>query len=48
MNKMYSEVNVTWSTIENLYEYAKTKWTMDGNGIPRFVFLNQNGDKIKC
>ena len=46
MDKNYSEVDKTWSTIENKYDYAKTKWFFDKMGIPRFVLLDNNGQRI--
>lgn len=46
MNKMYSEDNVTWSSIEKDVPYSKVVWNISKNGIPKYNFLDENGKKI--
>lgn len=43
----YSEVDVTWSSIEKYIEYSKVVWTCAKNGIPKYAFMDENGNKIK-
>ena len=38
MESKYSEVDVTWSSVEMNHRDAKTEWYMEKNGIPRFKF----------
>lgn len=42
-----SEADVTWSSIEKDYDYAKVIWRMCKNGIPVYALLNENGEKIE-
>lgn len=46
MVKTYNEVGITWSSIEKYYDYSQTIWSVDKNGIPKYVLLNKNGNKI--
>ena len=46
MGKIYSEKDITWSSVEKYYPYNKTIWKMDKNGIPRFTLLDKNEFKI--
>jgi len=43
---MYSETDITWSSIEKYYPYSKVNWFVEKNGIPRYVLLDENGEKI--
>ena len=43
---MYSEKDITWSSIVKDYPFYKTIWTMGDNGIPRYTFLDENGKRI--
>lgn len=40
---MYSEKDVTWSSIERYYKYDKVVWYVCDNGIPTYKFMD--GDK---
>ena len=43
----YSEVDVTWSSIEKDICYKTVNWSTDKNGIPRYAFMDENGNRIK-
>lgn len=43
---MYSEVDITWSSIEKYVPYDKVIWHTKRNGIPVYTFLDENGSKI--
>lgn len=43
---MYSEVDITWSSIEKDIPYYKVIWYTRRNGIPVYTFLDENGSKI--
>lgn len=43
----YSEEDVTWSSIEKYIDYSKVVWSFTKNGIPKYVFMDENGNKIK-
>lgn len=44
---MYSEVDLTWSSMERLYDYSRATWTTERNGIPRYTFFDKNGKQIE-
>ena len=44
---MYSEVDLTWSSMERFYKYSKVTWTTEKNGIPRYYLLDKDGKKIE-
>ena len=44
---MYSEVDLTWSSMERLYDYSRVTWTTERNGIPRYTFFDKNGKQIE-
>jgi hypothetical protein len=46
MGRKYSEVDVTWSSIEKNYQYSKVVWCMRNNGIPTYTLIGENGEKI--
>ena len=46
MAKAYSELDVTWVSIEKYVDYCSVRWTTDKNGIPRYMFLDEDGKKI--
>jgi hypothetical protein len=46
MGKIYSEEDVTWSSIERYYDYSKAVWSVGKDGIPRYVLLDENHDRI--
>lgn len=42
MEKIYSEENVTWSSVENKISYDKVIWYVRKNGIPVCMFFNED------
>ena len=42
----YSETDITWSSIEGYYRDSKTNWSLRSNGIPKYTFTDENGEKI--
>ena len=46
MERKYSEVDVTWSSVERCYQYHKVIWTTRSNGIPKYTLLDENDRKI--
>ena len=44
---MYSEVDVTWASIEKKYDYDKVTWKTLSNGIPIYSLFDADGKKIK-
>lgn len=47
MERKYSEVDVTWSSIEKDYQYDKVVWTLMSNGIPKFTLIDENNQRIE-
>lgn len=47
MERKYSEVDITWASVEKYYQYSKTMWTTDKNGIPRYTLLGENDKRIE-
>jgi hypothetical protein len=43
----YSEEDVTWSSIEKDIRYKTVIWSTDKNGIPKYTFMDENGNRIK-
>ena len=43
---MYSEGDITWSSIERYYSYKKVNWTMNKEDIPRYILIDENDKKI--
>lgn len=43
----YSEEDVTWSSIEKYIDYSNVVWSFAKNGIPKYVLMDENGNKIK-
>lgn len=39
MEKIYSEKNVTWASIEKDVSYSKVVWLIGKDGIPFFEFI---------
>ena len=46
MERRFSEVDVTWASIEKKIPYAQTVWTVDKNGIPVYTFFDASHSKI--
>ena len=46
MEKIYSEDNITWSTIEKYIPYTKVIWTTNKQGISTYKLLDKNGKEI--
>ena len=46
MWKKYSEDDISWSCIEKYIPYAKVVYSMHKNGISKYTFLDENGEKI--
>lgn len=46
MARIYSEEDVTWSSIEKFVDYSKVVWTTLPNGIPVYKFYDENYNKI--
>ena len=47
MNKIYSEKDLTWSSVEKDYQYDKVIWSVMENGIPVYTLVNEENKKIK-
>ena len=47
MGKVYSESDITWSSIEKDVPYSKVIWSVSKDGIPRYTFLNENNERIE-
>jgi hypothetical protein len=43
---MYTEKDLTWSSIEKKYDYSKVQWRTEKNGIPSFVLYGEEGNRI--
>lgn len=43
---MYSEKDITWSSIEKEYDYNKVVWNTQKNGIPVYTLFDKHGNKI--
>ena len=46
MKRIYSEEDVTWSSIEKYIDYDSVRWSTDKNGIPVYIFVDKEGRKI--
>jgi len=46
METRYSEEDVTWSSIEKYVDYSSVRWSTDKNGIPVYIFADEEGRKI--
>jgi hypothetical protein len=47
MERKYSEVDVTWASVEYHNDYDKVVWSMNESGIPRYTFFDENYKKIE-
>lgn len=46
MAKVYSEVDITWSSVESHYKYDKVVWSVSKDGIPRYALMSDEYGKI--
>ena len=46
MDRIYSEGDITWSSIEKDISYSKVVWSIQDNGIPIYALLDGEGEKI--
>ena len=46
MERRFSEVDVTWASIEKKIPYTTVEWRVKNNGIPVYTFLDINHNKI--
>ena len=47
MARIYSEEELTWSSVERHYKYDRVTWSVRENGIPIYTLLDKNNKKIK-
>jgi len=46
MERIYSEADITWSSIEKYINYNSVIWSLDKNDIPKYAFIGEDGRKI--
>jgi hypothetical protein len=46
MERRFSEVDVTWASIEKKIPYTTVEWRVRTNGIPVYTFFDANRNKI--
>ena len=46
MERIYSEGDITWSSIERHYDYSKVRWNTQKNGIPIYALFDEDDNKI--
>jgi hypothetical protein len=46
MYRIYSEEDITWSSIEKYVPYDKVRWYARKDGIPVYNFFDKNDEKI--
>ena len=46
MERKFSEVDVTWASIEKYVSYNIVVWSESKDGIPRYTFLDENHKKM--
>jgi hypothetical protein len=46
MENKFSEVDVTWASIEKKIPYTTVEWRVRSNGIPVYTFFDANNSKI--
>jgi hypothetical protein len=46
MPRIYSEEDITWSSIEKYIPYSKVDWTTNKNGIATYKFFDKDDKKI--
>ena len=46
MERIYSEEDITWSSVEKYVPYARVNWHINENGIPTYEFFDEFYNKI--
>lgn len=46
MSRVYSEDDITWSSIEKYIPYSKVEWTTNKNGISSYKLFDEKGKRI--
>jgi len=46
MERRFSEVDVTWASIEKKIPYTTVEWRVRTNGIPVYTFFDVNHSKM--
>ena len=46
MSNKYSEVDITWSSIEKYIPYSKVVWSTGKDGIPVYMFMDKKSNKL--
>ena len=46
MSRIYSEDDITWSSIEKYIQYSKVEWTTNKNGISTYKLFDEEGKRI--
>ena len=46
MPRIYSEEDITWSSIEKYVPYDKVRWCVRKDGIPVYNFFNEKDERI--
>ena len=46
MEKNFSEVDITWASVEKYVSYKQVVWSVSKEGIPRYTFFDKNDKKI--
>lgn len=46
MERNFSEVDVTWASVEKYVSYKQVVWSVSKEGIPRYTFFDENHKKI--
>ena len=46
MSRIYSEEDITWSSIEKYIPYSNVCWTTNKNGISIYKLFDEEGNRI--
>ena len=47
MSRIYSEDDITWSSIEKYIPYSKVEWSTNKNGISTYKFFDEEGSDLQ-
>lgn len=47
MARVYSEGDITWSSVEKDVPYTKVNWSINPNGIPVYTFYDEYYNRIE-